>query len=256
MIARRHITLAGSAALHGAALAGVLAFAVNFREPRPLFVDLTGEVPTGGARAAASHRPREAGAPPARGTPRERAGAPRAPAPPALGPTVGTAPEPAPSSSAPRETAASDHGTASSFAITDGGGARGVASDAPAHPGQPAPAAAGAGSPLALAGPGAGRGEAPAEFGPYLAGFRQRIQDLVVYPLAARRRGLAGRVEVELLLEPSGRVRDVAVVASSSHDLLDEAAVEAVRALEPLPLPGHLPRRALRVRLPVVFQLR
>jgi protein TonB len=96
----------------------------------------------------------------------------------------------------------------------------------------------------------------PPEFGPYLARFRERIQELVVYPLAARRRGLAGRVEIELLLEPSGRVRDVAVVASSSHALLDEAAIEAVRSLEPQPLPEHLPRRPLRVRLPVIFQLR
>ena len=109
---------------------------------------------------------------------------------------------------------------------------------------------------LALAGPSAGRGEAAAEFGPYLARFRERIQESVVYPLAARRRGLAGRVEVELLLDPSGRVRDLAVVSSSSHMLLDEAAVEAVRSLSPIPLPEHLPRRPLRVRLPVVFQLR
>jgi protein TonB len=95
-----------------------------------------------------------------------------------------------------------------------------------------------------------------AEFGPYLAGFRRRIQELVVYPLAARRRGLAGRVEIEVILEPTGRVRDVTVVASSSHSLLDEAAVEAIMSLPPLPLPEHLPRRPLRVRLPVVFDLR
>ena len=98
--------------------------------------------------------------------------------------------------------------------------------------------------------------EVPAEFGPYLAGFRRRIQELVVYPLAARRRGLAGRVEVEVILEPTGRVRDVAVVASSSHSLLDEAAIEAVRSLQPVPLPETLPSRPLRVRLPIVFHLR
>jgi protein TonB len=96
----------------------------------------------------------------------------------------------------------------------------------------------------------------PAEFGPYLARFRERIQETVVYPLSARRRGLAGRVEVELLLEPTGRVRDLSVVSSSSHAVLDEAAVEAVRSLAPQPLPEHLPRRPLRVRLPIVFQLR
>jgi TonB family protein len=46
------------------------------------------------------------------------------------------------------------------------------------------------------------------------------------------------------------------VVVSSSHPLLDEAAVEAVRSLPPLPLPEHLPRRPLRIRLPLVFELR
>jgi protein TonB len=135
----------------------------------------------------------------------------------------------------------------------DAGAGRGVASDAPRGAGQAS--AVGGGSRFALAGPGSGRSEVPAEFGPYLAGFRQRIQELVVYPLAARRRGLAGRVEIEVILEPTGRVRDVTVVASSSHSLLDEAAIEAVRSLPPVPLPETLPRRPLRVRLPVVFDL-
>jgi protein TonB len=126
----------------------------------------------------------------------------------------------------------------------------------PAHADESPGAVGGGGSRLALAGPGTSRGEVPAEFGPYLARFRQRIQEAVVYPLAARRRGLAGRVEVELVLEPSGRIRDVAVVSSSSHAILDEAAVEAVRSLEPQPLPEQPKRQTLRVRLPVVFQLR
>ena len=163
-------------------------------------------------------------------------------------------PGPAPASSDSLEVGAADQEAASPSGLAPGGTTGGVASDAPAPVGQPS--GVGGGALLALAGPGAGRGEAPPEFGPYLARFRQRIQELVIYPLAARRRGLAGRVEIELLLEPSGRVREVAVVASSSHDLLDEAAVEAVRALQPLPLPEHLPRRPLRVRLPVIFQLR
>jgi TonB family protein len=125
----------------------------------------------------------------------------------------------------------------------------------PAHTEESHGAVGGGGSRLALAVPGAGRGDVPPEFGPYLAGFRQRIQESLVYPLAARRRGLAGRVEIEVVLEPSGRIRDVAVVSSSSHALLDEAAVEAVKSLQPLPLPEQAKRQALRVRLPVVFQL-
>lgn len=254
----RALALLGSAALHLGALAAVLALAASLRQPQPLFVDLTGGAPVGDGRAAAAAPPvgRETVVPPAREAPRAQARAPRASAPSAPAQAAQTMPVPAPSFSASREAAAPDQGGAPTASDSDGGGVRGVSSDAPARAGQPSGVISGGGSRLAVAGPDTGRGEAPAEFGPYLARFRERIQELVVYPLAARRRGLAGRVEIELLLEPSGRLRDVAVVASSSHALLDEAAVEAVRSLEPQPLPDHLPRRPLRVRLPVIFQLR
>ncbi|MDO8476909.1 MAG: energy transducer TonB [Candidatus Rokubacteria bacterium] len=252
----RALALLGSAALHLGALAAVLSLAASLRQPEPLFVDLTGGVPAGDGREAAAAPPlgREIVVPRAREAPRARA--PRASAPSLPAEPAETTSASAPSVSASREVATADQGGAPTASDMDGGGVRGVSSDAPAHAGQPSGVIGGGGSRLALAGPGTGRGEVPAEFGPYLARFRERIQELVVYPLAARRRGLAGRVEIELLLEPSGRVRDVAVVASSSHALLDEAAVEAVRSLEPQPLPEHLPHRPLRVRLPIVFELR
>jgi protein TonB len=254
----RALALLGSGALHLGALAAVLSLAASLRQPQPLFVDLTGGASAGDGRAAAAAPSlgRENVALPAREAPRAQARAPRASAPPAPAQPAETTPASAPSFSAPREAAAADQGGAPTAPDMDGGAVRGVPSDAPAHAGRPSGVIGGGGSRLALAGPGTGRGEVPAEFGPYLALFRERIQELVVYPLAARRRGLAGRVEIELLLEPSGRVRDIAVVASSSHALLDEAAVEAVRSLVPQPLPEHLPHRPLRVRLPVVFQLR
>lgn len=257
MICRgRALALLGSAALHLGALAAVLSLAASLHQPQPLFVDLTGGAPAGDGRAAAAAPPlgREIVAPHAREAPRARA--PRASAPSSPAEPAETMSASAPSFSASGEVAAADQGGAPTASDMDDGGVRGVSSDAPAHAGQPPGVIGGGGSRLALAGPGTGRGEVPAEFGPYLARFRERIQELVVYPLAARRRGLAGRVEIELLLEPSGRVRDVAVVASSSHALLDEAAVEAVRSLEPQPLPEQLPHRPLRVRLPIIFQLR
>jgi protein TonB len=109
---------------------------------------------------------------------------------------------------------------------------------------------------LALARPGEGPGGVPAEYAPYLARFRQRVEEALVYPLAARRRGHAGRVELEILLEPSGRVERVEVTVSSSNAALDAAAVDAVKAVKPIPLPDDLPRRPLLVRLPLVFHLR
>jgi protein TonB len=112
------------------------------------------------------------------------------------------------------------------------------------------------GARLVLALPGAGRGDVPAEYGPYLARFRRSVEDALVYPLAARRQGLAGRVELDVLLEPSGHVTAVEIHTSSSHGVLDEAGIAAVRSLPPMPLPESLPRRPLRIRLPLDFQLR
>ncbi len=119
-----------------------------------------------------------------------------------------------------------------------------------------APRLGAGGSLLAGATSGEGRGGVPPEYRPYLQRFRQRLQEALVYPLMARRQGLSGTVELEVLLEPTGRVRDVRVVSSSSHAVLDDAAVESVRSMVPVPLPDSLPRRPLRIRVPLVFQLR
>jgi len=116
---------------------------------------------------------------------------------------------------------------------------------------------AGPGSPLALAAPGGGgSGAPPAEYGPYLRKFRQLVQESLVYPLAARRQGLRGTVELHVWLEATGRVRDVQVVRSSTHDVLDDAALETVRRLGPVPFPESLPRRPLLIRIPLVYDLR
>jgi len=95
-----------------------------------------------------------------------------------------------------------------------------------------------------------------AEYGPYLALLRQRIHQALGYPPAARRRGLAGTVHMEIVIQPDGAVSQVSVLRSSSHQILDEAAVNTIRSLPPLPFPTDLLPRTLRVRLPVVFELR
>ena len=114
-----------------------------------------------------------------------------------------------------------------------------------------------AGSPVALAAAGEGRGGLPPEYALYLQRFRRRVAESMRYryPLAARRQGLAGTVELEVLLEPSGRVAEVRVIASSSHAVLDEAALDAVKRLSAEPFPERLPRRPLRIHLPLAFEL-
>lgn len=279
---RRLATLAGSAALHAVAAGVVLVLAADLRQPQPLFIDLaggdlTGGPPGGEAQAMSSsgspsgNGPRASAA--ASGTP-ERAGRLLARVPPPITPPREpiTTPEPEaramadPPPPRPSQDAAAVDSSPPAMPIpaADDGGkvARvgeasmpggAVTSGAPARAGESGGGASGA--PLALAGTGPDRGDPPAEFGPYLARFRRLIQEHVVYPLAARRQGLSGRVELEVLLDPDGRVRAVSLVTSSAHGLLDEAAIEAVRRVPSVPMPEHLPRRILRVRLPVIFEL-
>jgi periplasmic protein TonB len=116
------------------------------------------------------------------------------------------------------------------------------------------PQGGGAGTSLATAGE--GRDAIPAEYGPYLQGFRRRVQESLEYPLSARRRGLSGTVELEVLLESSGRVSAVRLISSSNHAVLDDAALRAVQGLAAEPFPAPLPRRPLRIRLPLTFELR
>jgi periplasmic protein TonB len=111
----------------------------------------------------------------------------------------------------------------------------------------------GAGAGVALGGPAGG---APgAEYGGYLNAVRRRILEALRYPPPARSRGLKGTVQLEIFIQPDGAISTVSVTGSSSHPLLDEAAVEAVRSLAPQPFPKGLTPRPLRVRLPVVFDL-
>jgi TonB family protein len=111
---------------------------------------------------------------------------------------------------------------------------------------------------LARVAPGTGDGPvAPgAEYEAYLRGFRRRIHELLIYPATARRRGVAGTVLLELIVKPTGEIENVSLVQSSSHPELDGAALDAVRAVRPRPFPPDLPRRALRVHLPIAFELR
>lgn len=155
-----------------------------------------------------------------------------------------------PSPGAPRE----DAGSASDERVTStsepGGGGR--AAPAPGTSGA-GPGGASGGTALASGGP---PGGAPgAEYGSYLAGVRRRILDALRYPPPARSRGLTGTVYLEIFIKSDGAIGDVSVTGSSSHPLLDEAALDAVRSLQPQPFPRGLKPRPLRVRLPVVFDL-
>jgi periplasmic protein TonB len=99
-------------------------------------------------------------------------------------------------------------------------------------------------------------GDAGSEYAGYISLLRRRVQEALTYPSAARRRGMSGTVHLDISVEPSGKIADVLVVRSSSHEMLDAAALDAVRALRHVPFPPGVRPRPVRVRLPVVFELR
>ena len=191
--------------------------------------------------------------------------APVAPTPaPAAMPPVADAPaavSPAPVVTAPAAPGPADSVVASETPIASeprGGGAvgsEGATGGGPAAVPAASQARAGAdgGGTLALAIPGEG---GAGVYGPYLAALRRRLQAVLEYPAAARRRGLSGTVHLEIALEATGHVSDVLLVRSSSHAVLDTAALDAARNLRRVPFPPDVRPRALRVRLPVVFELR
>ncbi|HYE93997.1 MAG TPA: TonB family protein, partial [Terriglobales bacterium] len=147
-------------------------------------------------------------------------------------------------SSAPAASGADDRtGVGSAAGGRGAGGERGIGG--------------GAGERLALVVPGAGGSGADeaGEYGAYLARLRERLQQSLRYPTTARRRGLTGTVQLEIAIETDGAIAGVAVIGSSSHDVLDRAAADAARALARQPFPGDVRARPLRVRLPVVFEM-
>ena len=76
------------------------------------------------------------------------------------------------------------------------------------------------------------------------------------YPYQARRRGFEGTVVLEALISVSGRVAELKLVVSSGHDVLDRAAMKAVRKWGFTPGSQGGVIKEMWVRVPVSFQLK
>jgi protein TonB len=75
------------------------------------------------------------------------------------------------------------------------------------------------------------------------------------YPPAARRRGIEGRVLLEVRVDPQGHPASVQVADSSGEESLDRAAVEAVRSWRFVPARNGGTPVDGRVRVPIRFRL-
>ena len=261
---RRLWSLSGSLLLHGLAAAAAIALATREGPPSAIIVELEEAIRVG--EPAAPEGPGRAESLPAavRRGPRlpVRSATPMATRPSVPAPPSGVEPAPAPSelpapASPPAAGSTADAARPpSGFGTGAGGALQESAPGGSLGAGPLAMLAPSAGAGVTAAGPGGGDGGVPAGFGPYLAALRQRIQESFNYPLAARRRGLVGIVHLEVELLPSGKVASVTVRSSSSHAVLDQAALDTVSQLQPAPFPPGVPPRPLKVRVPIVFELK
>ncbi|MEW6664655.1 MAG: energy transducer TonB [Thermodesulfobacteriota bacterium] len=83
-----------------------------------------------------------------------------------------------------------------------------------------------------------------------------RLNPAPAYPRMARRRGIQGTVLLDVLVNSLGRVKDLRVSQSSGHDLLDQAALAAVRAWTYEPARRGDEAVEMWVKVPVRFELR
>ena len=69
----------------------------------------------------------------------------------------------------------------------------------------------------------------------YLDSWRRKVERVgnINYPSAARQRGLSGTLQLRVVIGPDGELRDVRLVASSGHALLDDAAIRIVNLAAP-----------------------
>lgn len=69
----------------------------------------------------------------------------------------------------------------------------------------------------------------------YLDAWRRKVERIgqLNYPQEARERQLYGTLRLLVSIEPDGDLRDVRLLASSGHDVLDEAALRIVRLAAP-----------------------
>ncbi len=89
---------------------------------------------------------------------------------------------------------------------------------------------------------------------PEPAGGMAAIYNAIRYPDAARRAGIEGRVIIQFIVDEEGQVRDPVVIRGIGGGC-DEAAIDAIRAVEWTP--GRQRGRAVRVQfqLPIMFRL-
>jgi periplasmic protein TonB len=83
----------------------------------------------------------------------------------------------------------------------------------------------------------------------------RRIVEMKHYPAQARLNHLEGKVILRAVIRSDGHLEDLSVKESSGHRLLDEAAMEVIRRICPVPMKQALGRPEVVVMIPIDYRL-
>jgi TonB family protein len=98
-----------------------------------------------------------------------------------------------------------------------------------------------------------GKGRANLIF--YLRGTRLKIEQAKQYPREAQEKRWEGKVILSFQIDRQGEVRDLRVIQSSGHRILDEEGMATLRRASPLPSPLLIEKESLVVEVPILFRL-
>lgn len=91
----------------------------------------------------------------------------------------------------------------------------------------------------------------------YFALISAHLNRRKTYPAEARKARQQGVVTVRFTVDRKGLVSDVAIKRSSGHKLLDQATVDLVHRVAPLPaMPASMQRDSVTLSLPIEYSLR
>jgi len=86
--------------------------------------------------------------------------------------------------------------------------------------------------------------------------IKQKIEENKRYPLFARDEGIEGLVWLKFVILRNGQLKDIKVVKSSSHQILDKAAIESIKKANPFPpFPEEIRERSLTMSICLCFEL-
>jgi protein TonB len=83
----------------------------------------------------------------------------------------------------------------------------------------------------------------------------RRVAELKRYPSSARLNGQEGKVILKAVIRSDGHLIDVTVQKSSGHQILDAAAIDAVKLACPLHMKHAINKPEIVVSLPIVYSL-